>query len=225
MKNTEPLLKYINKCIIKDQEFDFEEFNDLLYKQDLPAEDRLHVLSLISKSKNNLTQINREMYDYFYEKEENAKYAKSMKKFERNIEDDAKIEEAYKQYENYVYSIISLKNYKSKMSKTQSKVKLFNIENLFGHDSEQTLKDVLQEGRLYLVEGLKKFGVLPDKAKNFEGRMDQGYQRNISSKSTFVHQNLKNSLLNLSLKSASDKFAFTPVEYKPETFGEQDLED
>jgi hypothetical protein len=217
----EILMKYINRCI-KNNNFNREELLKLI-DTSIFEEEKEDVLSLISKYQGDLTVLNKKLFNYFDDKRLENKYEKSQKKFNRNSEEQVQLEIGYKQYEDYVYSIVQTENYKARPSKKMNqKVKLLRIHNLFGHDPDQTLKDVFQEGRLYIWEGLKKYGVLPQKAKNFEGRMDQGYERNISGKSTFVFKNLFNSLSNLSFKSSSDKFTYIPVEFEPEVLGERD---
>jgi len=216
-------MKMVNKGIIETRPLPLSDYLDLIQESDIEAKHKTHLLRIPTNNES-LALINRALFDYNESLEQSIKHEKRMKKFHNNPEPDEKLHEDFDKFHDYVYSLISLKNYKSKMSKSGKKVALYNVNTLFGNDDEEMLKDVLQEGRLYLWEGLKKYGTLPSKAKNFNGRLDKGHERKKSSKSTFVFQNLKNSYINLGTKSSSKKFKRIDTEFKAEMFGDN-LED
>jgi len=211
-KLIEKLMKYVNSCIVKSKVVDKIEFGGIVGQMDNQHRDGL---TKLLESTPNMALLNKKIFSYNYDLEQSEKRKKSMKKF-KNQESNEQLNKDFEQFKNYVYSLLSTNNYQSKMSKTKVKVRLLSIANLFGKDDSENFKDLVQEGNLYLWEGLKKYGVLPDKAKNFNGRFEEGYKRHKSSKSTFVLHNLKNSYLNLGYKASSDKFKHIPIELKGE---------
>jgi len=215
-KLTEQLIKMVNKCILGGTELELDKYLKLVEDASVDNKHQTHLLRL-SAMHTNLRELNRQIYDYNYCLEQSAKHTKSMDKFNHSQDDDDQLKEDFDKFHDYVYSLMSTKNYKSRVSKSKAKVHLFNIHTIYGDDEEESLRDVQQEGRLYLWEGLKKYGYLPKKAKNFKGRLDGGgFKRTKSSKSTFVFQNLKNNYINLGSKANSDKYRHINIEFKPE---------
>jgi hypothetical protein len=210
-KLIEELMLLVNDSIKDNTHLDLDILRERVNNSDCSLSEKSTLLEVIN-TPSDLTNLNKKLFNIGYEDERKAKHIKTMKKF-RNNEDNKTLVEDFFKYENYVYSLISTKTYKSKMSKTKSKVELLDIHNTFGHDAAEAHKDLIQEGKLYLWEGLKKFGVLPEKDKKFGG---QTRERKVAGKSTFVHENLKNNLINLGIKSSSDKFRATLLEFKNE---------
>jgi len=209
---------------MENREFPLENFLNTVQASNIDSTHKTHLLRIPIEDKP-LALINREIFNYNERTTAQIKHEKSMQKFQNSSYTDEELLEHFEQFQDYVYSLVSLKNYKSKTSKSKKKVRLYDINTLFGNDDEQMKQDVFQEGRMYLWEGLKKYGVLPKKAKNFNGRMDKGHKRKTSGKSTFVFQNIRNNYINLGKKSNSKKFngdehKRIDVEFKPEIYGE-----
>lgn len=213
-KLIEQLMLAITESIKTNTKFDKITLLDILNKSDVDNTHKLNILKVI-ETNDNLTVLSRKLFNIGDNYEQEQKHAKSLRKY-KNTEDNAQLIKDFEQYERYVYSLISTKNYKSRVSQTGEKVRLLDIHTIFGHDPAEQLKDLIQEGKFYLWEGLKKYGVLPEKSKNFGGRMDKGHERKTSSKSTFVHTNIKNNLINLGSRASSDKFKHIAIEFKPE---------
>jgi len=224
-KSVEKLIRYINKCIQDRNDgndtFSKEACDLLITSSNILNNHKLQIMDICVNSRK-LTQINRKIFSYNEKIKQDAKHEKSMHKF-KNQEDNKVLCQDFLDFEKYVYSLLSTKTYKSKISKSNVKVKLLDINNLFGYDDKETHKDIIQQGRLFLWEGLKKYGKFPEKAKNFNGRLDNGYERKKSSKSTFVFKNLANHYRNLGIKASSEKFTSgVPVELTPTIVGEND---
>jgi len=222
-KLTEQLMKLVNKCILGGNKLQLNRYLELTEASIIGCEHKTYLLRL-SSTYTDLRELNRQIYNYNYNLEQSAKHNKRMEKFQHSEDSNEQLAEDFIKFQDYVYSLMSTKNYKSRISKSKVKVKLFNLHNLFGDDDEEALRDVQQEGRLYLWEGLKKYGHLPEKAKNFKGRLDNGHKRVKSSKSTFVFQNLRNKYINLGKQTNSKKFIHINVEFKPEVLGEKEHE-
>lgn len=214
-------MKIVNKCIVDGEKLNLEKYLNAVQNSSVAVIHKTYLLKLSDRC-SSLRALNKKIYDYNYDLEQATKHTKRMDKFNYSEESDEVLKEDFDKFHDYVYSLISLKNYKSRVAKSGAKVQLYNIHNIYGKDEDETLKDVLQEGRLYLWEGLKKYGRHPEKAKNFKGRLDKGFERIKSSKSTFVFQNMKNNYINLGSRSSSDKFKHFPVEFSQRTMGEKD---
>jgi hypothetical protein len=148
--------------------------------------------------------MNKRLYEYMDNYIQKEKKNKRNKQFHRDLDGDL-VYGYLKKFKNLIYSILSIRNgYKSKDNLTRSKVRMSNIDNIYGLDKGESFKDLIQDGHLFILEALRKYG----------------RPENQCSESTFVFMDLKRKFINLSKKASSGKYRRVDIEYSPEIMGE-----
>lgn len=179
------LIRKINSYIIEGKDIDFNVLLPIVLNSNLDIDIRMDLFAIISNNSNNVREINKKLHDYYM----NEKSSNSGLNF--NIS-DKQIEKDYNKYKNVILWMMGIGKYKWK----KAELNAYCLNNIFGNDYEQLIKDIESEGKIFLVECLRSY----DETKG-------------ASKLTFIKSHLKNRFENLSKKSILSKYKHIEVEF------------
>jgi len=209
MEVIQKIMKDINGCIIKKTIPDWDGIHLKIVSTQMDTDLAVKVLRI----PRNLTKYNQALLGVKEEQKSRNKIIKYKKSLVNEDPDEVVIKD-FNQFKNYIYDIVKTPHHSTnKGKKNDKKIYIGYIENLYGKDVRASHEELFSEGKVFLLEALKKYGKRPEKSKKFKTRKRKN-TKGISGKSTFTFGHIQRRYINVGRSTLTGKRAGDGVDNK-----------